>query len=60
MTEQCKHFWDKSTGVFVPGKQWIGLKGRWIRTCTKCGYQECFSRGTFNGWFSYGVKEEQK
>ena len=50
---KCKeHAWDNITGVRDKGIPHIGIKGRWIRTCTKCGYQEAFSRGMFNGWFS--------
>jgi hypothetical protein len=60
MTEECKHIWDNPKGIFHQGKPWIGLKGKYIRTCLYCGRKESFSRGMFNGWFSYEVKEEQK
>ncbi len=49
---ECRHEWDKNTGIWREGKPWIGLKGKWIRTCLKCGKKEAFSRGIFNGWFS--------
>lgn len=49
----CKHTWDRVKGIKKEGKPWIGLKSKWIRTCTKCGYMEEFSRGVFNGWYEH-------
>ena len=49
----CIHTWDKDTGIKSQAKPWIGIKSRWIRTCTKCGYKEYYTNdGTFHGWFS--------
>lgn len=48
----CNHEWDKLTGKYENGIPHIGLKGKWVRTCTKCGHREVFSKGIFNGWFS--------
>ena len=48
----CKHTWDKETGKWEQGRPHIGIKGRWIRTCTTCGAKESFSKGMFNGWYS--------
>lgn len=48
----CKHTWDKVTGKLEQGRPHIGIKGRWIRTCTTCGAKESFSKGMFNGWYS--------
>lgn len=49
----CKHEWDKPTGIWQQGKAWIGLEGKWLRTCANCGLKESFSKGMFNGgWFS--------
>jgi len=48
----CKHDWDKLTGVWQQGRPHIGIKGQWVRTCTKCGKKEYYSKGMFTGWFS--------
>jgi hypothetical protein len=48
----CRHIWDKETGKWEQGRPHIGIKGRWLRTCTICGAKESFSRGMFNGWYS--------
>lgn len=50
---ECKHEWDNIHGLKKEGKPWVGLKASWIRTCKKCGRQEKFSRGIFNGWFEH-------
>lgn len=52
VNEKCGHVWNKQTGKFEQGKPWIGIKGKWVRTCTKCGKREVYSKGMFNGWFS--------
>ena len=48
----ASHQWDKREGVFVQGRPHIGIKGKWTRTCLKCGYKEYYSKGMFTGWFS--------
>ena len=48
----CKHTWDKITGIWNKGIAHIGIKGKWVRTCTSCGHKESFSKGIFNGWFT--------
>ena len=48
----ASHQWDKREGVFVQGRPHIGIKGKWTRTCIKCGYREYYSKGMFTGWFS--------
>ena len=48
----ASHQWDKREGIFVQGRPHIGIKGKWVRTCVKCGYKEYYSRGMFTGWFS--------
>ena len=48
----ASHQWDKIEGVFVQDRPHIGIKGKWTRTCVKCGYKEYYSKGMFTGWFS--------
>jgi len=54
-TEQsCKpHKWDKEKGKREPGKPLLGIRSRFVRTCTLCGYKEYWTNdGMFCGWFS--------
>lgn len=49
----CNHAWDKLTGIWSKGIPHIAVKGKWIRTCIKCGEKEAFSKsGVFIGWYS--------
>ena len=50
--EKHYHIWDRATGIFIKGKPWVRIRGRWVRTCLKCGYKEYWSQGMFTGWFS--------
>jgi predicted nucleic-acid-binding Zn-ribbon protein len=50
--QKCKHEWDKSTGIFKKGIPHVGIKGKWVRTCVKCGCAESYSKGMFTGWFT--------
>lgn len=51
---ECKHEWDKNTGIRTKSKPWCGIKSRWERKCKKCGILEIYSDGRdgFHGWFS--------
>jgi len=53
MNNECKHKWDKATGIKKEGKPWIGLKSRWIRTCLLCGAKQLYTNdGMYHGWFN--------